>query len=62
MKDENERELDEKITLKGGMTVITKKKSDLTSTKEQSKLDVEKPKKEKIRIMRRMSKKPPPLS
>lgn len=32
MKDENERELDEKITLKGGMTVITKKKSDLIST------------------------------
>jgi hypothetical protein len=34
MKDENERELDEKISLKGGMTIITKKKSDLTSTQE----------------------------
>jgi hypothetical protein len=32
MKDENERESDEKISLKGGLTVITKRDTIQTST------------------------------
>ena len=55
MKDENERGLDEKISIKGGLTVISKRDTTQTSSKQP-----EKPKKK--RLIRRMTKKAPQLT